>query len=453
MPHICGIPEKPKQRIYCKVRNRTALLGGSWHCLAFRNRSVQTIDMKTLHTLTLAIFVICSGCNVQTDTQVASNSGLVADHDPADQESAKQRYSDLQKQFQADLKSLKEKIGTAKSESVQQTIFAEHDPLPGYIADLIELSKNYCETPTAVNATLEVIARSKGDQKDEQMKHLIETFPTKLDYGKIIQSLYTDAPSSEIEGWLKLMIKHAPEGKMRATAIMGFTTYVKNLPEYKRAFKNNPIVLAKLPETQQQYLLSERTPEQDAEMVAYLNEVIEKYAGIKYQRGVTFDDSAASDLREFENLAIGKPAPELVGKDLDGIEFKLSDYQGKIIMLDFWGHWCGPCRAMYPEERELVQRLSGTPFVLIGMNSDHSLEFAKDAVEREGLSWRHFWNGTEGTRGPIAKAWNIDAWPTVYLIDGQGTIRYKDVLGKDLTKALENLLAEAGHQIDLSDLN
>ena len=302
MPHICGIPEKPKQRIYCKVRNRTALPGGSWHCLAFRNRSVQTIDMKTLHTLTLAIFVICSGCNVQTDTQVASNSGLVADHDPADQESAKQRYSDLQKQFQEDLKSLKEKIGTAKSESVQQTIFAEHDPLPGYIADLIELSKNYCETPTAVNATLEVIARSKGDQKDEQMKHLIETFPTKLDYGKIIQSLYTDAPSSEIEGWLKLMIKHAPEGKMRATAIMGFTTYVKNLPEYKRAFKNNPIVLAKLPETQQQYLLSERTPEQDAEMVAYLNEVIEKYAGIKYQRGVTFDDSAASDLHEFENL-------------------------------------------------------------------------------------------------------------------------------------------------------
>lgn len=335
----------------------------------------------------------------------------------------------------------------------QQKIFNDQDPLPQYIDDLVQLSKSFHQTSVAVSATLEAISRSKGEQKDQLMKYLIQTFPNKLNYGAIARSLYNDPPSNEIENWLKLMIENAPAGKDRATAILGFTTYIKNLPEYKRAFINNPHLMAKLPAKQQDYLRSLRTKRQDSEVIAYWREVIADYAGLDYGRGMTFDAVAKADMYEYQNLAIGKPAPELSGKDLDGIDFSLSDYSGKIIMLDFWGHWCGPCRQMYPEERELVQRLAGVPFVLIGMNSDHSLEFARDAVQSEGLSWRHFWNGPQGTKGPIAEAWNIDAWPTVYLIDGDGVIRYKDVLGKDLMEAIEHLLAESGHTVDLSDLN
>ena len=90
---------------------------------------------------------------------------------------------------------------------------------------------------------------------------------------------------------------------------------------------------------------------------------------------------------------------------------------------------------------------------MIGVNSDRSLEVARDAVRDEGLPWRHFWNGPKGTSGPISEKWNVDAWPTVYLIDADGVIRYKDILGDDLDRAIEKLMSETGHAIDLSQVN
>ena len=413
--------------------------------------------MRIFIFISIAFAISMLGCQYQSSpsstSEAAPEVSSESKADPADSASAKEEYERLQLAFRNDFEAMKNLIVQADTEDQKQQIFADQDPLPNYIDQLIALSEDYQQTPTAFDATLEAVSRSSGDQKDRNMRYMIQTCPTKLRYDKIVQSLYEEAPSEQIESWLKLMIQHAPEGKDRALAIMGFTTYIKNLPEYQRAFQKNPQLLAKLPIEQREYLASKRTEEQNAEVVSYLKEAIQKYPEIKYRMGRNIEQTARLDLKEFESLRVGKPAPEIIGEDLDGIEFKLSDYSGKIVMLDFWGHWCGPCRQMYPEEREMVQRLAGTPFVLIGMNSDHSLEFARDAVRSEGLSWRHFWNGPKGTRGPIAEAWNIDAWPTVYLIDGDGIIRYKDVLGEDLTDALETLLAEAGHKVDLSDLN
>jgi hypothetical protein len=106
---------------------------------------------------------------------------------------------------------------------------------------------------------------------------------------------------------------------------------------------------------------------------------------------------------------------------------------------------------MYPHERSLVKKLAGKPFALIGVNSDGDREKLKDVLEEENISWRSFWNGPEGTRGPISKAWNVSAWPTIYVLDGEGKIRYKNVRGASLDKALETLMAEAGHEVDLSN--
>ena len=118
-------------------------------------------------------------------------------------------------------------------------------------------------------------------------------------------------------------------------------------------------------------------------------------------------------------------------------------------MLDFWGQWCPPCRRMYPYERELVRRMSGLPFALLGVNSDRDLDVAKASVRDEKLPWRNFWNGPEGTAGPIAKLYNVSEWPTVYLIDADGVIRFKCALGNDIEKGIEILMAELGHDVDL----
>ena len=105
---------------------------------------------------------------------------------------------------------------------------------------------------------------------------------------------------------------------------------------------------------------------------------------------------------------------------------------------------------MYPHERSLVKQLADQPFALIGVNSDKELETAQAAVADNNLNWRSFWNGPEGTGGPIAREWRVQSWPTIYLLDAEGRIRYKNVRGEKLNQAIAALLAEMGHQVDLS---
>lgn len=106
---------------------------------------------------------------------------------------------------------------------------------------------------------------------------------------------------------------------------------------------------------------------------------------------------------------------------------------------------------MYPHERSLVKKLAGKPFALIGVNSDRDLDALKPVLEEQNITWRSFWNGPEGTGGPISKKWNVSGWPTIYIIDAEGKIRYKNERGDSLDRALETLLAEAGHEVDLSN--
>ncbi len=79
---------------------------------------------------------------------------------------------------------------------------------------------------------------------------------------------------------------------------------------------------------------------------------------------------------------------------------------------------------MYPHERSLVQRLNGKPFALLGVNSD-SKERLKQVLKREKMTWPSWWDGG-ATDGPIARKWNVHGWPTIYVLDHKGVIRFKD---------------------------
>ena len=98
---------------------------------------------------------------------------------------------------------------------------------------------------------------------------------------------------------------------------------------------------------------------------------------------------------------------------------------------------------MYPHERSLVEQHKDAPFVIVGINSDPDLDMIRKAVKEENISWRSFWNGLEGTQGPISTRWNVQGWPTIYVIDAEGVIRYKQVRGEQLDSAIDTLLAEA----------
>jgi len=95
---------------------------------------------------------------------------------------------------------------------------------------------------------------------------------------------------------------------------------------------------------------------------------------------------------------------------------------------------------MYPHERSLVKRLEGKPFALLGINSDPK-DRLPQVLKKENMTWRSWWDGGS-TRGPIAKAWNVKGWPTTYVLDHKGVIRYRDVREKEMDKAVDALLAE-----------
>jgi hypothetical protein len=97
---------------------------------------------------------------------------------------------------------------------------------------------------------------------------------------------------------------------------------------------------------------------------------------------------------------------------------------------------------MYPHERSLVKRLENKPFALLGVNSDGDKDKPKEAVVKEQITWRSFWNGPTGTDGPLSRAWNVRAWPTIYVLDAKGVIRFKDVFGEEMDKAVDELLKE-----------
>ena len=96
---------------------------------------------------------------------------------------------------------------------------------------------------------------------------------------------------------------------------------------------------------------------------------------------------------------------------------------------------------MYPHERSLVKRLEGKPFALLGINSDQDRDELKKVLEKEHITWRSWWDGGT-TDGPIATRWNVNSWPTTYVLDPKGVVRYRNVRDQALSDAVEKLIRE-----------
>jgi hypothetical protein len=101
---------------------------------------------------------------------------------------------------------------------------------------------------------------------------------------------------------------------------------------------------------------------------------------------------------------------------------------------------------MIPHERSLVERLKDKPFALLGVNSDADKAYYESEKAANGVSWRSFWNGPKGTQGPISGKWNVRGWPTIYVVDHKGVIRFKDVRGEKMDAAVDQLLAEMAQE-------
>ena len=111
--------------------------------------------------------------------------------------------------------------------------------------------------------------------------------------------------------------------------------------------------------------------------------------------------------------------PNVALTRLDGIEERLSDYRGRIVLLDFWATWCGPCVAALPKLRELVATLPPDRFALVGISVDEELETVTRFVEDEPMPWTNWHAGIDSD---LTRAWAVRGFPTYVLVDDQGVI-------------------------------
>ena len=325
----------------------------------------------------------------------------------------------------------------------------------------VALAKRYPDSTDAVEAL--VWARFAATEDDPELAGLIDDMLAEryLDSDAILpvcRVAWSGAVKfTHTEGFLRAAVERSKNVKVRSLCCYSLARHQQELASAVRDL-NDPVRgeilgrnLGRFREGVSGRLraLDPDKLEQDAE--EYFDRTIKEFGDLQ-PMGKDFAplrEQAAGAIFKMHHLNIGRPAPEILGEDIDGKPMKLSDFRGKVVVVSFWATWCGPCMALVPHEKALVEKFKARPLVLVGVNGDEDRETVKTVSAKEGITWRSFWNG--GPRQGVPVQWGIRGWPTLYVIDGNGVIRdnglvffQESLYGSSTShKMIEALIAEA----------
>ena len=186
----------------------------------------------------------------------------------------------------------------------------------------------------------------------------------------------------------------------------------------------------------------------------HMHDRIEKAVGI-YERIISefpkindgvYAYRAKRDIVRLRQLRVGLDAPAIVGNDVAGKPMALADFKGKIVVLDFWGSWCGPCLSEMPKMRRLAAKYADDKgVVFLGVLAEPSVAAAEKAVAAQKVTWRN-WFDKRNNDGfsPIANKWSVIGFPSVYVLDRQGVIRATNPHSEEeIDNVVNDLLKEA----------
>ena len=305
----------------------------------------------------------------------------------------------IHEEFQRSFEEFQVWLRTAKTAEEQQRILTSNNPARRDVPRLLKIATENAKTPTAYHALIlslamlrqyfpESTATSAMQQVTAQLlrDHLAE----KSIVTAVILVSSSDLPSAKT--FLSELIKQSSEKDVQGIACF---------------------FLARS-------LIASDKPGPKKEGVQLLERVVNEFSDVMI-RSTPIVDEAQRMLFAEKHLSIGAEAPEIIGKDAEGNEFKLSDYRGKVVMLDFFANWCPHCTKMYPLERIMVEKQRDKPYVLLGVNCDQP-GVLEQLIQEKKVTWQ-CWADGEG--GPISTEWQLSGFPMIYIIDHQGIIRYQ----------------------------
>lgn len=143
-------------------------------------------------------------------------------------------------------------------------------------------------------------------------------------------------------------------------------------------------------------------------------------------------------IKNAESFVIGAEAPDFTMKNLDGEPVSLSDFKGKVVLIDFWASWCGPCRKDNPHVVELYNKYKADGFEILGVSLDKTQDRWEQAVAKDKLTWTHV-SDLKGWQNAVAQIYSVKSIPHTVLLDKEGKIIANKLRGPALDQKLASI--------------
>jgi thiol-disulfide isomerase/thioredoxin len=140
-------------------------------------------------------------------------------------------------------------------------------------------------------------------------------------------------------------------------------------------------------------------------------------------------------------LARARMAPAFAVNTLDGQHISLGDLTGKVVLIDFWATWCGPCREALPHMQQIAKKFQGQPLVVLSVSLDSDEQKWKDFITKNGMTWVQYRDG--GFTGPVANLFGVKAIPQTFTIDADGVLQDQHIGDASIEGKLKKLVARA----------